>query len=110
MIESSDYYRDANVRARLIEFLGGESIEQATSVYITPNGHAVPEWYNPKPVNDLWRYCEEGCEIGRSLWDRKAVIAHLDIEYELPHLASTSNLPRVFAWHPNCSVVTRYAK
>jgi hypothetical protein len=81
MIGLSDYYHNANVRARLIEFLGSESIEQATSVYITPNGHAVPEWYNPKPVNDLWRYFEQGCEIGRSLWDRKSVIAHLDIEY-----------------------------
>ncbi len=77
----NDYYSNPYVRARLIEFLGGESIEQSTSVYITSNGHAVPQWYNPRPVSDLWRCLEEGSELGRSLWDRKSLIAHLDIEY-----------------------------
>lgn len=75
------YYSNPNVRARLIEFLGGASLEQATGVFITPNGHAVPQWYNPRPIRDLWQCLKEEPEIGRSLWDRKSLIAHLDIEY-----------------------------
>jgi hypothetical protein len=84
----TDYHSNSFVRARLLEFLGGDSIEQSTSVYITSNGHADPRWYNPRPVGDLWRCLESGFELGRSLWDRKSVIAHLDIEYvNFDHLA-----------------------
>lgn len=86
----NEYYFDRHVRNRLIEFLGGDSIDDVTTVFITANGHSFPYWYDPKPVSELWQYFERGTELARSLWDRTSLIAHLDIEYvnfDRPELA-----------------------
>lgn len=77
----TEYYSNLDVRARLVEFLGADSVEHSTSVYVTSNGQSVPEWYNPRPVDDFWKCLDEASELGRSLWDRQSLIAHLDVEY-----------------------------
>jgi hypothetical protein len=77
----NQYYSDVHVRARLIEFLGGSSLDDATSVYVTGDGRGSHVWYEPRPVQQLWQCVAEGQEVGRSLWDRRSLIGHLDIEY-----------------------------
>lgn len=77
----SSYYADPHIRARIIEFLGGASLEDATSVFVTSNGHLRRVWFDPQPVAELWNCVGSGLEIARSLWDRHSLIAHLDIEY-----------------------------
>jgi hypothetical protein len=76
-----DYYCDPHVQARLIEFLGGASLGEATSLFVTSNGHSSHAWYEPQPLSDLCRLLDEGRDVARSLWDRSSLIAHLDIEY-----------------------------
>lgn len=77
----SNSYNDVHIRSRLLEFLGGTTVEDATAVFVTTNGVAPFTWYAPKPVKDLWTLTEDGAEIARSLWDRQSLIAHLDMEY-----------------------------
>lgn len=65
----------------MLEFLGGSSLENATSVYITGEDSSPDVWFTPRPLGDLWRCLDEGFDVGRSLWDRRSLVAHLDIEY-----------------------------
>jgi hypothetical protein len=76
-----DYYSNPHVRARLTEFLGGTSLHSATCVYITSDDNGPHIWYAPRPVHDLWQLLDDGLDVARSLWDRRSLIAHLDIEY-----------------------------
>lgn len=77
----SSYYADPHIRSRIVEFLGGSTLEDATCAFVTSNGQAHRVWYDPQPVHDLWKCVSGGGEIARSLWDRSSLIAHLDIEY-----------------------------
>lgn len=77
----SSYYADPHVRARIVEFLGGSTLEDATCMFVTSNGQSRHVWYDPQPARDLWKRVSTGPEIARSLWDRKSLVAHLDIEY-----------------------------
>lgn len=77
----SSYYADPHIRARIVEFLGGSSLEDATCVFVTGNGQLRRVWFDPQPVAELWTCVGGGLEIARSLWDRQSLIAHLDIEY-----------------------------
>lgn len=77
----ADYYANENVRARLLEFLGGRTIDDATAAFITADDSSADVQYSPRPVRDLWRCLEAGHEIGRSLWDTDGLIVDLDIEY-----------------------------
>lgn len=78
---TSTLYSDAHIRSRLLEFLGGVSVEDATAVFVTTSGIPPFAWYAPRPVKDLWKLTEARAEIARSLWDSESLIAHLDIEY-----------------------------
>ena len=74
------YYRQPAVRQRIGEFLGGDCIANATCQYITADGTARAD-RKPLPPEDLPLGLEGGLDICRSLWDREALIAHLDVEY-----------------------------
>ncbi|MFW6108589.1 MAG: hypothetical protein ACOC8D_02130 [bacterium] len=78
---AADYYADPYVRQRMAEFLGGPPLEQATAVYITAEDASPELRYRPRPVTDLWACLARGLDIGRSLWDRQALVVHLDIDY-----------------------------
>ncbi len=77
----AEYYRNSHVRARLLEFLGGDSLADATSVFMTASGSGQPAWHEPKTVQNIVQFLGDGIEVGRSLWDRKSLIADIDVEY-----------------------------
>lgn len=76
----ANYYNDAHVRSRLIEFLGGSSLEEATAMFVTSDGQSKEDRYNPRPTKDIWILARPEAEIARSLWDRESLIEHIDVE------------------------------
>ena len=75
------YYANHDVFARIIEFLGGTSVEAATCVYLTSGDVSASHHTNARPVQDLPACFDEGLDISRSLWDRQSLLVHLDVEY-----------------------------
>ena len=75
------YYADPNVRSRMLEFLGGRTLSEATAMFITADGDSPDVLFKQRPVMDLWNGLEQGKEIARSFWDRDYLIVDLDIEY-----------------------------
>jgi hypothetical protein len=72
------YYSDRDVVRRITEYLGGRSLADATAVYIIRcNGFEHP----PRDPVELGFYLARKLDIARSLWDRRSLIAHLDLEY-----------------------------
>lgn len=76
-----DYYQQSAVRARMLEFLGGPSVEAVSCVYLTASESSSAASFEALAPSGLWEYLARGAEVNRSLWDRRALIAHLDIEY-----------------------------
>jgi len=76
-----DYYRNPDVVARLTEFLGGFSVEEATCVYLSRSDHPLYTNLQLKTPNQLPYYLDEGVDVARSLWDRESLIVDIDIEY-----------------------------
>src|SRR6476661_2679602 len=78
-----NYYEHDAVRGRLFDFLGPSSTDGPTAIYVCgTDGESDPCALDPLPVGRLDELFRRGCEIGRSLWDRKFLIADLDIDYE----------------------------
>ena len=65
----------------MLEFLGGDSLENITCRYLTAGDTESPHHRQPRPETDLPAFWEEEMDISRSLWDRKSLILDLDIEY-----------------------------
>ncbi len=77
----SSFYSDSTIRQRLMEFLGGEALEQATSVYITKTDDCA---YDPRELrlpSELDWYLHRELDIARSLADTSYVLLHMDVEY-----------------------------
>ena len=75
------FYTDPVVRRRLVEFLGGDSLERATSVYVTSTDGLQ---YDPRMLrlpSELDWYLDRDLDIARSLADSDSLLLHLDIEY-----------------------------
>jgi hypothetical protein len=97
--ERKDYYRGADVRARMREFIGATTVEGASCEFLAASDeNASPPFtpYSPGALNSL---LDDGFEICRSLWDRDALLADFDIEYvNFDHPAEAFVEPeRVFA-------------
>lgn len=78
---NSALWRDAVVRSRIVEFLGGHELEGATCQFIgalDPDDPSVFTRHSPQALESL---LEQGHEIARSLGDRDSMLVHLDIEY-----------------------------
>lgn len=82
------YYRDRDVRGRLREYAGGASGSGTTAVYVAALDPALrgPEarWETAQPgapevLDDL---LERGGDVARSVWDRDALLFHLDLDYQ----------------------------
>lgn len=74
------YYRDAGVRARMCEFLGGTNLDNATAFFIAgTDGYS--EYHLQSPPVELPEYLEGALEVDRSLWDKQSLIADIDLEY-----------------------------
>lgn len=74
------FYRDADVRQRMREFLGGTNLHNATAVFIAgTDGYS--DYHLQSPPAELPEYLEGALEVDRSLWDRESLIADIDLEY-----------------------------
>ncbi len=70
----SDYSLHPDVLARMVEYIG-------TCVYLSRID--LPQ-YDRLEVRPPWQvswFLRRGLDLGRSLWDRRYLLAHLDIEY-----------------------------
>jgi hypothetical protein len=79
--ERADYYRNENIRARLLEFLGGSVAEHPTCRCLIGGDESGPYLDRPLPVSSLESLLKGGREIGRSLWDDTSLLADFDVEY-----------------------------
>src|SRR6056297_2621933 len=75
------YYLNDQVRSRMVEFLGGTFLADASCAFIV--GHDGPEstLSHPRAPSELPNCLLHHGEISRSLWDHRLLLAHLDIEY-----------------------------
>ncbi len=76
-----DYYNSGAVRARMVEFLGGGSLEDCTCEFISRCDGPMLYNFVPKQPKELGYYLDNELDVARSLWDRESLVAHLDIEY-----------------------------
>jgi sugar phosphate isomerase/epimerase len=77
----SSIYPNPAVRMRLIEFLGGDSLDHATAAYITQSDGCE---YDPRLLHkpgDLDYFLRKDLDIARSLADTASFLFHLDVEY-----------------------------
>lgn len=81
------YYCDAHVRARLREFCGAEDDGPPSAVYVAgfaTHGQPYPTWSDADivPAAELESLAEHGCDLSRSLWDTRALIFLIDLDYQ----------------------------
>ena len=81
MIGLNPYFRNSDVRQRMIEFLGGSALETATAVFIMPTERSYIHDLKSAPPSQLDEFLSHGLDASRSLWDRASLIVHLDLEY-----------------------------
>lgn len=75
------FYSDPAVRQRLVEYLGGDSLEAASAVYVTHTDGCQFQRSELHPPKELQWFLDRNLDIARSLADRKSLLLHLDIEY-----------------------------
>lgn len=75
------FYRDEAIRQRVIEFLGGETLDQVTAAYVTHSDGCLFRRCQLRPPNELDWFLERDLDIARSLADSQSLLFHLDIEY-----------------------------
>lgn len=81
MLGLQDYYAEEVVRQRMVEFLGGHRLEEATCAYLVgDDSSAVPDARMRMP-DELWSCLEQGMDVKRSLWDQRSLVLHIDMEY-----------------------------
>lgn len=82
------YYGDRDVRARLAEYCGASPGSGATAAFVAG---LDPDWRGPRArwetaalgaTADLDVMLERGGDVARSLWDRDALLFHLDLDYQ----------------------------
>jgi hypothetical protein len=76
-----DYYANPEVRARLIEFMGGRTLQEATCHYIGRARDTVKQGFEMRPPQELEAFLDNEWDVARSLWDRAWLVGDLDIEY-----------------------------
>jgi hypothetical protein len=77
----SSFYNHPAVRQRLIEFIGGDSLEAATAAYLTHSDGQPFDRKELHPARELDWFLERNLDISRSLADSTSQLLHLDIEY-----------------------------
>lgn len=81
MTSIREYYGTPDVRSRLIEFCGGQSLNDATCYYIGRCFDTIRPGFNMRKPGDLDMFLNNEWDVARSLWDRRWLLADLDIEY-----------------------------
>jgi hypothetical protein len=79
--EWSAYSRNENVRRRIHEFFGGPIRREHTAVFLAVGTEGGSRYRDPLPLEELTSWLDRGAELNRSLWDRDALVCHLDVEY-----------------------------
>jgi len=79
--ERQSYYANPAILRRISEFFGGESPIHGTAVYLAVGTECESFYRERRPLEEFQSWLNHGAEVNRSLWDRKSLIAHLDIEY-----------------------------
>ena len=74
-------YADPAVRQRLVEYLGGDTLESATAIYLTHSDGCMFQRSELRPPCDLQWFLDRELDIARSLADRESLLLHLDLEY-----------------------------
>lgn len=69
------------VRQRIVEYLGGTSLDGATCLFLGRLDAFNPSRFARHPPAELHALLDESCELARSLEDRVSMLIHLDIEY-----------------------------
>lgn len=95
----SGFYSDPAIRRRLVEYLGGDSLDTASAVYVTHSDGCRFQRPELHPPGNLEKLLDLDLDVARSLADRKSLLFHLDIEYvdfDSPQ-AALENPGRAFA-------------
>ena len=75
------FHANHALSSRLIEFLGGDSLDHATAVYVThSDGFAFDRRELRLPCELDW-FLQHGMDIARSMADTQHRLLHLDVEY-----------------------------
>ena len=74
-------YADPAVRQRLVEYLGGDTLEAATAIYLTHSDGCMFQRSELHPPRELQWFLDRELDIARSLADRESLLLHLDVEY-----------------------------
>ena len=69
-----EYYHNRAIRKRMAEYLG-------EAVYIMRTDFSSADRFQPVSAYRLSEFLDQGFDVSRSFWDRKFLIAHLDVEY-----------------------------
>lgn len=77
----SSFYNDADVRQRLVEYLGGDTLEAATAVYVTHSDGCLFQRSELHPPLNLQWFLDRDLDIARSIADHASILLHLDVEY-----------------------------
>ncbi len=82
------YYLQPQVRSRIAEYCGATGGDPATCTaeFLVGNGHTthglgIPDRRHVAPPSRLYDLLGQGTDIFRSLWDRRSVLAVLDLDY-----------------------------
>ncbi len=81
MFSMSAFYSNPAVRQRLTEFLGGDSLEHATAVYLTHSDGCGFDKRDLRPPGELDWFLDRDLDMARSLADSASLLLHLDVEY-----------------------------
>jgi hypothetical protein len=88
VLTPAEYYAHPAVRTRVAEYCGaGASGLAPTCVFISclvPREHVTWEQASRHSPADLPALFESGHDLARSLWDRRSLVVHLDIDYMDP--------------------------
>ncbi|RPJ34282.1 MAG: hypothetical protein EHM17_07200 [Verrucomicrobiaceae bacterium] len=76
-----EVWRDPTVRQRIVEYLGGRRLREATCAFLGSLDAENPSLFMRHSPDALDRMLDDGCELARSLEDRVSLLIHLDIEY-----------------------------
>jgi hypothetical protein len=75
------FVSDPAVRQRFVEFLGGDSLDHATAVFLTHTDGCPYDRRELHPAVELDWFLERDMDIARSLADAESYLLHLDVEY-----------------------------
>lgn len=85
----ASFYATPAVRARVAEFLGAGPDGTPSAVFVAEPSPSVRRPFAPRPPEEIWSLLQRRHEAARSLWDRRALLADLDLEhvhFDLPWL------------------------